>query len=623
MRVRIASLALEGTRRRVMFTPGLNVITGPIATGKTTLLRFARALLGAPPEHLPHEARSAVTGILGEIILGSRSYSIMRPSVTTRTARVDLAGDGEALRLPVVQAEREGELTYVRWLLDRLDLPRLEVPSAPTKPESEPTPISLNDYLLYCTITQEELGFSVFGHQDPFKNIKRKYVFEIVYGIYNIETAQLQDEFRDVQSTLRELRSQHELFSKFLANTALENRAEIERELELARTTLRRVEGDISDVGARGATSGKTADLQKIVLRGEAEVAQLEADLEAEQQAMRNMERLCADLEAQVARITRSIVAQKYLLDIEFVICPRCGSSLEQARGEDERCYLCLQTPQANIPRETLVNEQARIEAQISEARELLLSRKTRSDVLKNKLAQAVSDLRQAREELDFLTRTFVSTEASRIAALAAHRAEVRSRVSQLTEYLKVHERLDEAQRLTNELTTRKEELEQALDAATGLAAEIQRRLDHLTREFNIILERFHPPAFGEERSASIDRRTFLPIYYGRRFDDLLSPGLGTLVTIAYALAHQRTAIALDLKLPNILFIDGLSEHLGQEGLDPERVRAIYEYLIETSGEIGDALQMIVVDNEVPAVARPFVRLELSDSDRLIPQPVG
>ena len=62
---------------------------------------------------------------------------------------------------------------------------------------------------------------------------------------------------------------------------------------------------------------------------------------------------------------------------------------------------------------------------------------------------------------------------------------------------------------------------------------------------------------------------------------------------------------------------------MGQEGLDPERVRAIYEYLIETSGEIGDALQMIVVDNEVPAVARPFVRLELSDSDRLIPQPVG
>ena len=73
----------------------------------------------------------------------------------------------------------------------------------------------------------------------------------------------------------------------------------------------------------------------------------------------------------------------------------------------------------------------------------------------------------------------------------------------------------------------------------------------------------------------------------------------------------------LGLKLPQILIIDGLSEHLGQEGLDPERLAATYHLLIDTSNKRPE-LQVIVVDNEIPEMARPFVRLELSEDDRLI-----
>ena len=110
---------------------------------------------------------------------------------------------------------------------------------------------------------------------------------------------------------------------------------------------------------------------------------------------------------------------------------------------------------------------------------------------------------------------------------------------------------------------------------------------------------------------------TYLPVYHGRLFTELSSPGLATLVNIAHALAHHLTSIELDLKLPQFLVIDGLSEHLGQEGLDPERLQAVYELLIETSHGHPE-LQIIVVDNEVPPVARPFVSLELSEEDRLI-----
>ena len=40
------------------------------------------------------------------------------------------------------------------------------------------------------------------------------------------------------------------------------------------------------------------------------------------------------------------------------------------------------------------------------------------------------------------------------------------------------------------------------------------------------------------------------------------------MVNIAHALAHQLTCIHFDLKLPNILLIDGLSGNIGYEGLE-------------------------------------------------------
>jgi hypothetical protein len=107
-------------------------------------------------------------------------------------------------------------------------------------------------------------------------------------------------------------------------------------------------------------------------------------------------------------------------------------------------------------------------------------------------------------------------------------------------------------------------------------------------------------------------------MFRGRRFDDLSSPGLATLVNVAHALAHHITSLNLGLNLPSILFIDGLSEHLGQEGLDPKRLSAIYEYLVDISAKFGDRLQIFVVDNEIPVVARKFIRLELTESDRLV-----
>ena len=264
-------------------------------------------------------------------------------------------------------------------------------------------------------------------------------------------------------------------------------------------------------------------------------------------------------------------------------------------------------------------SKHARIEAQLQEAQELLSAREVRANLLKKEIEKKRVEESRVKQELDFQTRTFVSSSASQISTLAAARAKIKLDVDKFNEYLKIFKKLDQAQKKAEELEAKRDELEQQFEESMGKEEEVKNRINYLSRQYNDILEGFYPPEFGEQKQSTVDRRTYLPGYHGRRFDEISSPGLVTLVSLAYMIAHQKTSIHFDLGLPNILLIDGLSEHLGKEGFDPDRQEAVYRYFIQMSEELHDILQVIVVDNEVPAIARKFIRLELSESDRLIP----
>ena len=566
MKTQVQAIGLDGGGRVVNFGPGLNIVTGPIASGKTTLVKYIRFLLGGSLGQLPKEARASVTTVSGSVDLHGASFSVVRPAVTTASARVEIAGEERTWRLPA-SSSPDGD-TYVNWLLEQLGLPRLDVPSAPTRPESDPTPVSINDYFLYCYLAQNELGFSVFGHRDTFKNIKRKYVFDITYGFYDLQAAQLQDRLRDVYSQLRELQARQRLFQNFFDDTPLESRARIEHELREVADELKQIEADSKDIASVPRGVPGTSELQSEVLQLERQSAELRAAIDAERRSLHNLSELAGQLESQSSKLTRSIVSHKHLMDIQFVVCPRCGTDLPPERATGNICELCLQEPLLAFSRDALIDEQGAIEQQLTEIQELARQRGDRATDLGRELEGLDADLTQKRMELEFQTRSYVSEQATRIASTAARRARLAARAAQLQEYLDVLSKMDDAQRMAAKLAVEKDGLEQELASATAKSNEGQTRVEHLKMRFNDILEELRPPRFGEEELSDIDPNTYLPEYHGRAFVELSSPGLATLVNLAHALAHHLTAIELDLRLPDILVIDGLSEHHpGQEGL--------------------------------------------------------
>ena len=544
MRLRIERIELVGTSRSVDFQPGLNIVAGPISTGKSTLLRLCRMLLGAQVSNLTPEVQQNVSALYARVAVGRGTYSILRPLVSTDTAKVEIAGESEALRLPALRPDATSQMTYGRWLLTCLDLPVLEVPLSPTKlADSGTSKVSINDYMLYSRLDQDEIDSSVFGSRDHWRDVKRKYVLEILYGFYDAEQAALQEELRDVQIGLRQARAGANQFQEFLEDTPWSNRAEIERQLGASREELEALEAEsVSDARSKASSPPRARRLRGRLRDTEKQLEHLGSSRRREVGSAEDLDELCEQLRAQSKRLTRAIVSDKLLLDFDFKVCPRCGADVEPSRGHDDSCYLCLQEPHGRVSRVDLIQEQDRLSSQILETEELAAAHRERAESIQRELEVANEARAAIAHELDVHLESYVSDEADRIRDRAHRMGELQKTQQQLKDYLRLYEKLDAARLSEAELAQKEEDLQARFhrrEAERGLALE---RLQSLEDEFGRWVDAFGTPRFEGEPRAGIDRDTYLPLLNGRRFANLSSGGLKTMTNLAHALAHHSNA---------------------------------------------------------------------------------
>ncbi|HEX8377852.1 MAG TPA: AAA family ATPase [Pedobacter sp.] len=618
MKLFIHSIDLIGGDRKFDFDKGLNIITGPIATGKTTLMRCLSGMF-AGDISVPRETRENVTNLAGQIQIKEETYSIVRPFVTTRNAKVDIAGRFESHRLPVYQGDVNDPLTYRDWLLEKMGLPQLEVPTAPTQIESDKSPLTVSDYLLYCYLRQTEIDECVFGHTKPPKNIKRKYVFEVIYGKFNIEISKLQDRQRELVSELRRLKGQSKTVEEFLEGTNIANRAMIRQEIKNIEDRIANFEKESTAISNRVLTETNTQQLKSTIFNLEKKIEAFLKSVDFEKNSIEQKNALLAQLQTFSSRLTKAIVAGNYLLDYDFIACPRCNSSVSLERAEADICYLCLQTPSQQISRDDLIAEQERIDHQINETRELIRGHEATIKNITGEIKTIEASYNRLKDELDYRTKSYVSATGEKIAEIEHQRTSLQEEKKRYEDYLNLFTRHDKFKERISVIETQLQELELQIEAALSAASNFEDRVNRLEENFRQIVDELRIERFPDHGFTGIDRKTYLPVFGGRRFDEVQSLGLKVMINVAHAVAHQLTSLELNLLLPNILIIDGLSSNLGYKGIDLERIKAMYHFLIKINNQYKDSLQIFVTDNSIPEFAEEFRKYEFTSEDKLIP----
>ncbi|MFE3409185.1 AAA family ATPase [Streptomyces mirabilis] len=618
--LQIDYMRLVGANREIQFNPDLSIIQGEIATGKSTLLRLMRAFLGAVPKSLPPEV-SYVSSITGRLETGTGEWLISRPRVTTQTAKVDIAGTDAALRLPAVKNDGTADKTYSQWMLEQIGLPIVEVPTSRTRPESsEYVPVSINDWLSYSLIPGAEIDNMVFGHRDPFRNNKRRYVFEIAFGLYDTEMARLQAELKSVESRLNFVAQQSNAFDKLMRGTALASRDDLEARLHELINEARQYESeDYSSAESLHRGLG-TDSLRDAVIRLEQTHVELNDEKDAVSRQLGDLEQLRMQLHSQVVKLSRAIVAEDNLLDFDFIVCPRCGQDLPGEReAEHDHCRLCTQPLiDQSDRRAALIKEQGRIQAQIAETKDVQGFRKEELASIESLLARQAAELEAARAELDYRTRSFVSTHGDELSELGARRARNLEEQSRVKDYLAILGRRSEIMDDAQSLQQLKDSLTADLASRDNSSA-AEDNMAALAERFGEYLVQLEPPQIGgAELGVEIDKRNFLPLVGGRSFDEISSQGMQVLVNIAYSLAVHTVCIDRDLPMPGLLALDGISSNTGREGWDARREDNAFRLLAEVAGRYRGKLQIIVIDNDAPDFLEDKVVLRLSGNDRLI-----
>lgn len=622
MKVKVKSIQLEGAEREFTFSGGLNLINGPISTGKTTLLECIRAILGSSLNKLYSEPRRTVTNLKAKLSLGGSDYTVIRPYKTTDSATVTIAGEDVAERLPAERGGPSDSLDYREWLMNQLNLPRLRAAKAPNKIDTYTSPVTINDYMMYAYLSEDEVSRNVIGSYPHWKENKRRVVFKVAYGIYSQKTAEIEEEIRELKRNLRSLKDRESTINEILKDTIFENRAKIVDELEKEKDNLDKLKEESISEAEQVSEKYKTSKLRNELREIEEKVSNKKEDIRNHKQSIEKKKELVSQLEKQVHQLTKSMVADDLLVDFDFVVCPRCGSDIEQQNVGEEKCYLCKNKYEKKEGIEDVEREIERVESQISETKELIKFDKERVAKERDILKKLKERREETKNEINYRTKSYVSEDAEEIEGRAESIAKSESKIEKLKEYLSLIENLKDTEsqisKYEDEIQTKEDELEKT----RGEPEEVHPRRNFFENKFRSLLDELSAPDFRSTGDTYIDRETLMPHYRGKNANDL-SPGLTVLVNVAYIAAHQLTSLEFDLPLPNIIMADSISDPLGAESnegdadLDPERIRHIYGLLHRLSNQFG--IQVFVVDNQSPDNIEAGSSISFSEDDRLIP----
>lgn len=466
--LQIDSLELVGGGRRLDFDPGLSVVYGPIATGKTTVVKLLRALLTSVPDDLPEEVRDHVTSLRSTAQIAGRQWNILRRLVTTDTLLVELVSGDDTALVPARKPTEVHPTTLSDWLLGELDIPNIRVPTAPSRPESDPTPVTFTDYMNYCILRGDEIDNCVFGHSNRFRDIKRKYVFEIAYGLYDVSQAERQAELRAVDTELTYVRGQSAAATRIFAGTELESNeaVRVAHDQRLARADqLLAAESQIAEE-ATGRSTDTTLRLR--VDEVSRDLAAATSTLRTAEAQLRDLEALVEQLRSQEAKLTRARVAGQALVDFEFIVCPRCGHSVDHARGTDNTCPLCLQVPPPALEPEQLLAERDRIDDQIVDTLELVAKRRPQADQIRADVSELSQEQKSLSRALDLAMATFVSDRQERIAQVTAERSRVTAEAEKYDQFLVILERSEKANDRIAQLSQLKTDILRKLEEASS-----------------------------------------------------------------------------------------------------------------------------------------------------------
>jgi hypothetical protein len=623
-RIKINELRARGAKKDyyVTFKGALNIISGEIATGKTSILDLIDYCFGATecPEY-PEISRKATTALL-EIEIDREVFTIERQLFSKRQKEnVHFCRIKELplehKMIEVSSSQKRGEESISSFILSKMGLGEIPLKEAPSQDISNVDIMSFRDVLWLCYLKRTRVaGADLLFEKTHMKENKLVQVFEVLFDLYSNRSAVLGAELQSTQEETQERQQMEKTLLRFADSQGFLPLEQLEEDKKRLLQEIASKKDRLDEIDKKISGSSELAkDLQAEVLGLRAELQKARTERRSLEKTLQRLLPLRAQYHEDISKLQFLNQAKTIFDPLSLVLCPMCLSPLAKDTGTKETCPLCGQMLQKNgsdvsvdVSREirTIERKLNELIAYVGDLEERIKQNAKQDKQVSEKLAIAS-------QKLDDTLKSFVSPYLSEREELVSSISVNQNEIQHKDELVKVRKDIQEVTEAIIRLQVRQKEIERNIAEERGKAINRTELISSLSTTFFNQLQKVKFPKLTE---AQIDEK-LVPYVRGLRYNLLSSEGAINLSSICWFTSIFAEAIRRSMHHPGFLILDGVQSGIGlgprvdKEFQDESIVEGLYSLLKEVS-ELDDECQLIVVDNHPPEYMKKYVSVYYS-----------
>jgi len=599
---KILNLILLGYRKKyfVPFKDGLNYISGPTSTGKTSILEMINYCLGSNKHKEYIEIGESCTHVELEVLIKEKRYLIRRKLFDFNHPASIYIWDSKTERYSffdrVVVDAPSNPKSLSAFLLEKLDLSNIMVSNQA---------FSFRDLFRYSYLKQTEIdNENIMGEKVWSTSIKRKPTFEIIFNIYDKLLAELKTSEKLKNEELKELEIKTKGIDEFLANTEVFNfKSYAEKREYIDKSLLDRQKQLLNIKKSNKTDDAVSLSLQRRIVNSKSNIEKYEKDIKDQYQYINKLTLLVNQYINEIDKIDFIIEGCHELDKLRFVVCPSCLQPIDE-KDRLKECNLCGKD-KSEIELEeifALKSEKRLVKKRLNELLKFIKDEEINLQILQKEKHEENEDLKSFEKELLHLHKDYTDPFIEQVEQLNYEIGELNRCLRELENS---HKMLIELERFNNLRASKQKSIEDLKDRIKNTEDTATCKEDVINDLSTLLEDILQGFKFPKLENVYIDGKTYLPYARGRLYRELGSLAGVTLITMAYYLAIAIKAREKEYNHLGLLIIDSPRKNLGADAneetfKDEEIFNSIIRYFIKVDEQYGEELQLIVVNNGYP-----------------------